>query len=306
MESTYQRVKKKIDKNDLVILDGGVGTELQFRGIEMDETWCGSASLNTQVLEQIHLDYINSGAEVITTNTYASSRLMLEAGGLGDSFEDINLKAIYAAQEAKRKTKRDDILIAGSLSHRLPISDGAKQADPKHGLSENRLKENCEEMALFLADNGCDIIILEMMYHPDRMQSVFEAAVKSRKPIWAGFSTRLSDTGLVLSFMEEDDIPFENVVSIVKDFKIDVAGIMHTDVNAVSESLKVLKKFFDGPLMVYPDSGGWVSPNWDFDKVIKPTQLKSFAKKWINEGVNIIGGCCGLSPNHIKEIAQLK
>ena len=306
MESTYQRVKEKIDRNDLVILDGGVGTELQFRGIEMDETWCGSASLNTQVLEQIHLDYINSGAEVITTNTYASSRLMLEAGGLGDSFEDINLKAIYAAQEAKRKTKRDDILIAGSLSHRLPISDGAKQADPKHGLSENRLKENCEEMALFLADNGCDIIILEMMYHPDRMQSVFEAAVKSRKPIWAGFSTRLSDTGLVLSFMEEDDIPFENVVSIVKDFKIDVAGIMHTDVNAVSESLKVLKKFFDGPLMVYPDSGGWVSPNWDFDKVIKPTQLKSFAKKWINEGVNIIGGCCGLSPNHIKEIAQLK
>ena len=109
MESTYQKVKKKIDRNDLVILDGGVGTELQFSGIEMDETWCGSASLNTQVLEQIQLDYINSGDQVITTNTYASSRLMLEVGGLGDSFEDINLKEIYEDQEAKRKTKRDDI-----------------------------------------------------------------------------------------------------------------------------------------------------------------------------------------------------
>ncbi len=306
MESIYQRVKKKIDRNDLVILDGGVGTELQFRGVEMDETWCGSASLNTQVLEQVHLDYIKAGAEIITTNTYASSRLMLEAGGLGDNFEEINLKAIYAAQEAKRKTKRDDILIAGSLSHRLPIPDGAKQSDPKHRISENRLKENCEEMATFLAENGCDVIILEMMYHPDRMQAVFEAAAQSRKPIWAGFSTRLSDTGLVLSFMEEDDVPFENIVSKVKDFKIDVAGIMHTDVNAVSDSLKVLKNFFDGPLMVYPDSGGWVSPNWDFDRVIQPKQLKSFAEKWVDEGVNIIGGCCGLSPNHIKEIAQLK
>ena len=306
MESIYQRVKKKIDRNDLIILDGGVGTELQFRGVEMDETWCGSASLNTQVLEQVHLDYIKAGAEIITTNTYASSRLMLEAGDLGDNFEEINLKAIYAAQEAKRKTKRDDILIAGSLSHRLPIPDGAKQSDPKHRVSENRLKENCEEMAMFLAENGCDVIILEMMYHPDRMQSVFEAASKSRKPIWAGFSTRLSDSGLVLSFMEEDDVPFENIVSIVKDFKIDVAGIMHTDVNAVSDSLKVLKIFFDGPLMVYPDSGGWVSPNWDFDRVIQPKQLKSFAEKWVDEGVNIIGGCCGLSPNHIKEIAQLK
>ena len=90
METAYEAVKKKIDENDLIILDGGVGTELQFRGIEMDETWCGSASLNTQVLEQIHLDYINAGAEVITTNTYASSRSMLEAAGLADSFEEIN------------------------------------------------------------------------------------------------------------------------------------------------------------------------------------------------------------------------
>ncbi len=188
----------------------------------------------------------------------------------------------------------------------LHRSLGAKQSDPKHGVSENRLRENCEEMALFLAENGCDIIILEMMYHPDRMLSVFEAAAKSKKPIWAGFSTRLSDTGLVLSFMDEDDIPFESVAKIVKDFNIDVAGIMHTDVNAVSKSLKVLRNFFDGPLMVYPDSGGWVSPNWDFDKVIQPRQLKSFAEKWIKEGVNIIGGCCGLSPNHIREIAQLK
>ena len=73
METAYEDLKKKIDRNDLIILDGGVGTELQFRGIEMDETWCGSASLNTQVLEKIHLDYIDAGAEVITTNTYASS-----------------------------------------------------------------------------------------------------------------------------------------------------------------------------------------------------------------------------------------
>ena len=92
MQTEYETLKKKIDENDLIILDGGVGTELQFRGIEMDETWCGSASLNTQVLEQIHLDYINAGAEVITTNTYASSRLMLEAAGLADSFKEINSK----------------------------------------------------------------------------------------------------------------------------------------------------------------------------------------------------------------------
>ena len=78
METAYEAVKKKIDENDLIILDGGVGTELQFRGIEMDETWCGSASLNTQVLEQIHLDYINAGAEAVSyTHLTLPTRLLV-------------------------------------------------------------------------------------------------------------------------------------------------------------------------------------------------------------------------------------
>ena len=81
METAYEAVKKKIDQNDLIILDGGVGTELQFRGIEMDETWCGSASLNTQVLEQIHLDYINAGAEVMKAFTGSCTLDMDFAGG---------------------------------------------------------------------------------------------------------------------------------------------------------------------------------------------------------------------------------
>ena len=78
MSNRYLKIKEKIDRKELIILDGGVGTELQKRGIEMDGSWCGSASLNTEILKQIHLDYIEAGAEIITANTYASSRLMLE------------------------------------------------------------------------------------------------------------------------------------------------------------------------------------------------------------------------------------
>ncbi len=71
MTNRYLRLKEKIDRNELVILDGGVGTELQKRGIEMDGSWCGTASLNTEILKQIHMDYINAGAEIITANTYS-------------------------------------------------------------------------------------------------------------------------------------------------------------------------------------------------------------------------------------------
>ena len=90
MSDRYMRLKNRLEDGDFVILDGGVGTELEKRGVEMDASWCGSASMNTDVLKKIHLDYINSGAEVITANTYASSRLMLDAAGLGDHFEAVS------------------------------------------------------------------------------------------------------------------------------------------------------------------------------------------------------------------------
>ena len=81
---------------------------------------------------------------------------------------------------------------------------------------------------------------------------------------------------------------------------------MRTNVDDVSDSLAILKKQFNGPLLVYSDSGGWVSPTWDFDKVIWPDQLLAKCKLWIDEGAQIIGGCCGLSPEHIAAISTLK
>ena len=306
MSDRYLKIKEKIHRKELIILDGGVGTELQKRGIEMDGSWCGSASLNTEILKQIHLDYIEAGAEIITANTYASSRLMLESAGLGGNFEEINEKAVNSAKSARREVENKDILIAGSLSHRLPIADGAAQSDPNNNISEERLRENCEEMAEFLSSQGCDLIVLEMMYHPERIKAVFDAAKKTQKPIWAGFSVRRSEKGEVVSFTEEADIPFAEMLEIIKDYNLEAAGIMHSAVDIISDAVEILKSFYDGPIMAYPDSGGWVSPNWDFDKIIKPDALLSAAKQWSEEGVQIIGGCCGLSPEHIQAISTLK
>ncbi|MGY9026125.1 MAG: homocysteine S-methyltransferase family protein, partial [Candidatus Pelagibacterales bacterium] len=268
----YLKIKEKLNQNELVILDGGVGTELQKRGIEMDESWCGTASRNTEILKQIHLDYINAGAQVITTNTYASSRLLLDAAGFGNDFEEINLKAISAAKAAREEVS-DDILIAGSLSHRYPIAHGDAQSNATIQFKQPILQEATDEMAELLSENGCDLILLEMMYHPDRIQTVFNSAKKTNKPVWAGFSTRRSDEGEILSLTDSVDVPFRELVKIISDYELDAVGIMHTDVNVVSDSIKIIKEIYDGTILVYPDSGGWVSPNWIFDQVIKPHEL---------------------------------
>ena len=305
ISSRYSKIKEKLNQKEIVILDGGVGTELQKRGIEMDESWCGTASRNTEILKEVHLDYIKAGAQVITTNTYASSRLLLDAAGFRKDFEEINLKAINCAKAARDEVD-DNILIAGSLSHRYPIANGDLQSNATIQFEQSILQEATDEMAEFLSNNGCDLLLLEMMYHPDRIQTVFDSAKKTKKPLWAGFSTRKSKSGEILSLTDSVDVSFKEMIKILKDYEIDAVGIMHTDIAIVSESIEIVKEVFDGTILVYPDSGGWVSPNWIFDKVIKPHELKARAVEWAKEGVQILGGCCGLSPEHIRAIAEIK
>ncbi|MEJ2123156.1 MAG: homocysteine S-methyltransferase family protein [Alphaproteobacteria bacterium] len=83
---SYEDLKRRLADGGIVILDGGTGTELQRRGVPMDaEAWCGPASLeHLSILEAIHRDYIAAGADIITANTYASSRLMLGSAGLDE------------------------------------------------------------------------------------------------------------------------------------------------------------------------------------------------------------------------------
>ncbi len=294
---------KKLKEGKTAILDGGVGTELERRGVQMDASWCGSASLNTKILTEIHLDYIRAGSEIITTNTYASSRLMLNAAGLGNSFSEINAKAVQAAKDARISSGRDDILIAGSVSHRFPIADGDKKSDPKIKVSRDELFNTCKEMATFLVKNGCDFILLEMMYHPDRMQVVFEAVKEVGLPVWAGFSLRKTRDGRIVSLTDEKIIPLNELLYLTKDYDFDVLGIMHTNVELITDCIRILKDFYDGPIMVYPDSGGWLSPNWDFSSVISVEQFSKKAIEWKGEGARIIGGCCGLSPEHIANLS---
>ena len=96
---SYPEIQLRLQSGGIVILDGGTGTELQRRGVPMDpEAWCGPTTLeHAEVLERIHRDYIAASADIITANTYASSRLMLGPAGFADRFEEINRTAIGAA-----------------------------------------------------------------------------------------------------------------------------------------------------------------------------------------------------------------
>jgi len=277
----YEVAEHLLQNGDILILDGGTGTELERRGVPMDpEAWCGVASLeNSGTLEQVHKDYIAAGADIITTNTYSSSRLMLEPAGFADRFEEINLAAIDAAHRAREASGRDDILIAGSLSHRGAVTSGTARPDLARAPSDGEMADAFGELAELLCKRGCDLVLLEMMYYPERMGHAFAAATETGLPVWAGFSARRGDDGQVLSFAPDRDIPLEDNLQVLRDYDVAAAGVMHTQPNVVGDSLKILNRNFDGPLLAYPDSGYFKSPHWQFEDVITPNELKQFASE---------------------------
>lgn len=302
----YAQIETRLRRGDVVLLDGGTGTELERRGAAMDpEAWCGPATLeNVPILEAVHCDYITAGAHVVTANTYASSRLMLEPAGVADQFEEINRTAIAAAQRARELAGRPGVAVAGSLSSMCPMAAGSAQADLAREPSPKAMRAAFQELADLLADAGCDLIMLEMMYYPHRVRLALEAALATGLPVWIGFAVRRDEAGNVVGFAPERSISFGELLAVLDDAPVQAAGLMHSSSDVIGDAVSLLQQRFDGPLLAYPDSGYFRMPHWQFEDVIEPKALVEFARTWVDHGVQILGGCCGLSPAHIAALRE--
>jgi homocysteine S-methyltransferase len=79
---------------------------------------------------------------------------------------------------------------------------------------------------------------------------------------------------------------------------------MHADVDVTEPALAILRRQWTGPLGAYPNSGGWVMPNWQFVDIVSPDDFAAEAVRWVDSGVRVVGGCCGLDPEHIAVLSR--
>ena len=305
----YAQLKQRLAAGEVVIMDGGTGTELQRRGASMDPSaWCGPATLRSEhLLAELHADYIAAGSEVITTNTFASSRLMLAPAGYGEQVEEINRRAVEAALKARDESARKkSVAVAGSLSHMIPMAEGTDLTDPSKFPDDSEAEDAFHELAQILATNGCDLIILEMMYHPKRTLLALNAALATGLPVWCGLSVRKAKDGTIASYHRPEELPFNELAALIPRHDVAVAGIMHSSAELITEALKTVRQNFDGPIMVYPDSGYFEMPDWRFVDVISPQRFEEFCQGWIASGVQILGGCCGLTVEHVRAAVRAR
>jgi len=284
-----------------LILDGGTSTELQRRGVDMNEhTWSGAGALIApDLLREVHADYIRAGAEVVTVNSYAAAPHHLEAAGLGDRAEEVNSRSTELAREARDQAASNPVWIAGSLSLMAPNFDSANRPSP------TKLAESLTRQAAWLAEAGVDLFVLEMLRDVAYSTAAVKAALSVGLPVWSGFSCVKRPGGaLVTDGQVTDSRPFDDVLKAVTGLGEELVGIMHSEIVDTYPGLDALRRVSSLPLGAWPNSGHFEPPNWQFDEVIAPDAFAEVCADWVGAGVKVVGGCCGLGPDHIRAAAE--
>jgi S-methylmethionine-dependent homocysteine/selenocysteine methylase len=295
------RLRERLARGDVVILDGATGTELERRGVPMDgQAWSATANLtHPDVVRGVHEDYIRAGADVIITNTFATARCHLEAAGLGERVAEVNRRAVELAREARdRVASGRDVWVAGSMSTMAP------GADPERRPPVLRLTEMLGEQADILARAGVDLLVLEMMRDVQYAAGAVDAARATGLPLWVGFSCRQAADGGVYMFGGiRENLPFADVIAPVMARGGSLLAVMHSEIRDTGPALEIAKQHWKGPLAAYPESGSFTMPNWQFVDVA-PEDFVAHAADWLRQGMQVLGGCCGLGPEHIRLLRE--
>ena len=291
----YQAFIQRLQNGDKILIDGATGTEIERRGVPMvDNAWNGGGALtHPDVVREVHEDYICYGAQILISNTFSTSRHVLHDAGLEEHFELLNRRGVELACEARENMKIPHVLVADGITHWSFTGQ-----IPTH----RQLRANVEEQAAIMANAGADLIMLEMMSDIERMLVVLDAAQKCGLPVWVGFSCRLDKLGEPHLL---DGPTLLDGVKAIEDKEVPVVSIMHTEVEYVVACLNVLKANWGGPICVYAHSGQFVEPNWIFNDVISPEDYASAADSWLRQGVQVVGGCCGIGLEHIQVLKDI-
>ena len=308
--SSVAELEARIHRGEVVVLDGAMGTELERLGAPMhDAVWCGKALEDyPDLVREVHRSYIDAGADVITTNSYASARHSLEPGGLADRVEEWNTRAVTLAREARDATDSPrPVYVAGSVSTFGSFNH----------LTPSELARGLSEQARILAAQGVDLLLLETLGSKrDGIEAGAEAITDIGLPVWVAMSCMQShDTEEIMLGVEESQAhsevddrmeyePFGPAVASVMARGASAVLMMHSDLNVTRAALETIAAHYEGPRGAYPNAGHWLRPQWAFVDQVSPEAYAEEASAWVASGARIVGGCCGIGPAHIKAVRE--
>lgn len=303
------KLMQSLREPGFVLMDGALGTELERRGVPFEGAGWSALAVRDHgdIVRQIHEDYIRAGAELHIVNSFALARHVLDPLGLGGQFESLNRRAVALFEDAVESTRaeRGALWAAGSLSTFAADSDRGRLPRGK------ALAANFRDQAEILQAAGVDLFALEMLFDIDTSLAMLQAAQASGLPLILGFTCDLDTRGgagvTTRLGLGSPVRPFEEILPAVLD-AIDtddaILSIMHSDIEATDAALDILGRYWNGPIAIYPNSGYFVDLHMQFDSVCNPGEFAGAARRWLDAGAAIVGGCCGIGPAHIEGLGS--
>ncbi len=297
----YEFIKSKLERRDVIILDGGTGTDIQRRGAPMSgDTWCADVNgTHLSIVQAVHEDYIDCGADIITANTFATSALSFNCYGRDDDLIRLDKLAVSAARTAARGK---DVAVAGSVSTMRPVIRGSDRTDLSFNWTRDEAKNLFKRKIDNLVSCGVDMLFMEMMRDSDYSLWACETALDAGLPVWIGIAVEKREDGIISGFGRSDQV-LDDFAPALASLQPDAMCIMHTSPDITAEAAAILKRSWHGPTGAYPESGYFKSPDWVFTD-ITPADLTSYCNTWQGDGLTIFGGCCGIGPTHIRALSQ--
>lgn len=292
----------------LVVLDGGLGTELERRGFDVSSSlWSAKALVeNPQIIYDVHYDYLKAGSEIIISSTYQASSKGFIEGKIADSEKSANVLikksvelAINARDDFARSTTADSRKVAASIGpYGAILGNGAEYSGDYLGIAASELKEFHQPRLAIIAEAKPDILALETIPNFEEVKVLVELADALKIPFWVSLSLKDAET-------LADGTPLKQVVSYVIEHSTK-GQLLALGANCfpISIALQVVSGFCSlssVPIIVYPNSGESYDPvTKSWGKAPDHDTLFANVCKWYANGAKYIGGCCRTTPEDIR------
>jgi len=287
----------RLNSGEVLVCDGAMGTMLQSFGYttgDPPEKW---GVEHEESLRRVHSEYIEAGADIILTNTFGGSRPKLEKYGLGSEVEPLNRDLAQIAVDEASKAERK-VYVAGD------VGPTGEFMEPIGMLTESDMIEIFSQQIRALAQGGVDLIFIETMMDPNEAAAAVKAAREvCDLPVFASMSYNVDKKG----FRTMMGTSPEQAVKILLETGADVVGANCGDVLAsmMPRLIRQMKEAGAKLVVVEPNAG---APRIIDGKTVFPQTPDEMAKsvpEMIEAGADVIGGCCGTTPEHIRLIARI-
>jgi methionine synthase / methylenetetrahydrofolate reductase(NADPH) len=281
--------RKAVTDQRVYVFDGAVGTMIYSRGVYINRCYDELNLTQADLILGIHREYVKAGADILETNTYGANRVKLKAYGLEDRLKEINLSGVRLAREAAAERA----FVAGAMG---PLGI---RIEPYGKTSREEAEALFCEQAEALLEGGVDLFVLETFSDLAEIQPAIKAIHS------------LCDLPIIAQMTIQNDgstsygTAPEFFTKQLDEWGADVIGLnCSVGPHAMLEAIEKMRQVTQRKLSAQPNGGLPRNVDGRLMYMASPEYMAKYAKRLIQSGAKFVGGCCGTTPKHIKQIAN--